>query len=93
MKSDIDPTLATDVMDILSEHYYSIGSESGHEALAVIMVEFQQGLFDPNLLEWEITRSQFREIVFMLAERWNKDGSLWVSPLDPREATIHLIED
>ena len=67
------------VIDILDEHYYSLGTLSGHEAIATIILEFQNKQFDENLLDWEITRSEFREIVFLLTKRWQDNGKLWLS--------------
>jgi len=82
VNTNIDKDLANDIMDILDEHYYSLGTLSGHEAISAIILEFQNDQFDENLLDWEVTRSQFREIVFMLAERWQTEGKMWVSHLE-----------
>ena len=82
MITNIDKDLSNGIMDILDEHYYSLGTLSGHEAISTIILEFQNNQFDVNLLEWEVTRSEFREIVFMLAERWQTEGKMWVSHLE-----------
>lgn len=68
-----------EIMDIIDEHYYSLGIMSGHEAIASVILEFENHQFDENLLDWEITRSEFREIVFMLTKRWQENGKLWLS--------------
>jgi hypothetical protein len=66
--------LQTDIMNILSENYYSLGVESGHEALANILTEFWNNQFDENFSDWGITEWDFMVIVFSLAKKWSEDN-------------------
>ena len=71
--------LQTDIMDILSENYYSLGVESGHEALANILTEFWNNQFEENFSDWGIGEWDFMVIVFALAKKWSDEGKLWTS--------------
>ena len=44
-----------EIVDVLLEHYYSIGILSGHEAIGNMIDDYFSGYLDTNLIDWEIT--------------------------------------
>ncbi len=71
--------IQNDIINILTENYYSLGVESGHEALANILTEFWNNQFEENLSDWKIGEWDFMVIVWELAKRWNDEGRMWTS--------------
>lgn len=67
-----------EIVDILDEHYYSLGTPSGHEALAVLMSDFFEGFLDENLEEWGVTKHEFHSVIFwLLAKKWLDEKKMW----------------
>jgi len=80
MKSTL--TDFTDTADILDEEYYSIGIDSGHEALGNLLDDWFAGRLDEFLHENSVHAEDFPELLLSIAKNWNDNGKMWKSHSD-----------
>lgn len=73
------PLSLTEMVELLDEEYYSIGIESGHEALGNLMEDFMAGRLDQNLAEWGCSKAVFPNIFFAFAKSLHASGKIWKS--------------
>ena len=66
----------TEIADILESEYYSLGIESGSEAIINLLDDFYHHRFDGNIQEWQITNNDLMliiaEVIVRLHERDGK---------------------
>lgn len=68
-----------EVSQIFEEHYYSLGIESGHEALGNILEDWFAGRLDDNLKEWNVAKKDFPRIIMYLSHRFIENNKMWKS--------------
>ena len=69
--SELDYGDIREIADVLFDHYYSIGTRNGVEAVGNLIDDYTTGLLDTNLVEWgvvtetgDIDRITFQGIIF-----------------------------
>jgi hypothetical protein len=67
-----------DIVDLLDEEYYSLGVQSGHDAIATLLDDFFSGKLDEFLVEQESSKHEFHKTIFwVLAKKWISEGKMW----------------
>jgi hypothetical protein len=83
-----------EIVYILESEYYSIGIESGHEALANLLDDFFNHRLDENFIEWGTSRHEFHETIFwFLAKKLFDEGKMWQSHHDFYSGKISFLID
>lgn len=59
-----------EIADILISEYYSLGVESGHEALASLLTDFYEGRLIETFHDWGVTSEMFRNEIFWRVSYW-----------------------
>ena len=71
-----------DIMEILTENYYSIGVRSGKEAIENMRSDLEAGHFAENLVEWTVSEDEMKHIIAHLYLRWVADGRIDKAPVE-----------
>jgi hypothetical protein len=66
------------IVDLLDSEYYSLGIQSGHEAIANLLDDFFSGGLDDFLIEQGSSKHEFHKTIFwVLAKKWIAEGKMW----------------
>jgi len=71
-----------EVIDILDKEYYSLGIESGIEALGNLLDDLYNHRFDQHLEEWGITSEELSFIIPLLFIKLQNEGKMYKSAAD-----------
>jgi hypothetical protein len=67
-----------DIVDLLDEEYYSIGVQSGHDAIATLLDDFFSDRLDEFLITQGSSKHEFHKIIFwVIAKKWIVEGKMW----------------
>lgn len=69
-----------EITNILIGEYYSIGIESGHEAIGNLLSDYHAGNFVDTFVEWGMSEDEFRNEIFWMVSEWiYSEGAMFVS--------------
>lgn len=69
-----------EIVELLDDEYYSLGTPSGHEATATLLDDFFSGRLDDFLIEQGSSKHEFHTTIFwVLTKKWISEGKMWQS--------------
>lgn len=67
-----------DIVELLDDEYYSLGTPSGHDALATLLDDFFADRLNDFLEEQGASKHEFHKVIFwVLAKKWIHEGKMW----------------
>jgi hypothetical protein len=67
-----------DIVELLDDEYYSLGTPSGHAGLATLLDDFFSDRLDEFLIEQGSSKQEFCSVIFYsLAKKWIREGKMW----------------